>query len=58
MFSSTEVLQPGKEVSAAPFSLAGHRDRGDDPHSLDPSRVEEMLTFLPKSEGRADSHNI
>lgn len=29
-----------------------------DPHTLDPSRGEELLTFWPKSKGRTDSDII
>lgn len=50
-------VQPGKGVSAVPFSLlSGHRDK--DPHRLDPGRGEEQLTFGPKTKGRTDNNNI
>lgn len=47
MVSSTQVLQPGEEVSAAPFSLAGHRDRGpSQPGSKQGRRVADLLAEL------------
>lgn len=50
-------VQPGKGVSAVPFSLlSGHRDK--DPHRLDPGRGEEQLTFGPKTKGKTDNNNI